>query len=92
MAETIPGWPAAMREDKAAAYIDVSQTWFRGNLAPHLTPLRPTPGVVLYLRADLDAWLDQQAGRAPASPPARSIIHDHIQATLRGKGRSAKAR
>lgn len=90
----LPYWPIAMREDRAAAYLDVSATWFRQHVAPHIQAARPTRGVVLYPRAQLDAWLDRQAGGAPASPAPRSVIHDHIRQTLaRGrKGRSAPPR
>lgn len=89
---TLPDWPAAMREARAASYLDVSLTWFLQHVAPHLRPIRKTRGVVLYPRTQLDGWLDHEAGATPAFPPTRSIIHDHIQATLRGKGRPAKAR
>ena len=66
-----PYWPAAMRAERAAAYLVVSTTYFRTNIAPALTPIRPSPSVVLFLRRDLDGWLDQQTGGAAASvePP-----------------------
>jgi hypothetical protein len=64
----LPYWPASMREDRAAAYLDVSATYFRQRIAPKLSPIRPSSGVVLYLRRDLDAWLDQQsAGNATSA-------------------------
>ena len=86
----LPDWPAAMRSSLAAAYLDVSETWFRDTVAPALKALRPSQGVVLYRRADLDRWLDQQAGKAPAYPEARGAIHEAIQSTL--SGRAARQR
>ena len=62
------GWPASMRAERAAAYLDVSKTYFLGSIAPQLAPIRLGPGLVLYLRRDLDAWLDQRAGAAAPSP------------------------
>jgi len=64
---TLPDWPAAMREEMAARYLSVSATWFRERVAPAVRAIRPTPGVVLYRRADLDAWLDRAAGMNAAS-------------------------
>lgn len=73
----IPAWPAAMRAERAAAYLDVSTTYFRQRIAPDLQPIRPGKGIVLYPRRQLDAWLDQQegiptpsAGLAPDDPDA----------------------
>lgn len=63
----LPDWPAAMREDRAAAYLDVSATYFRQRIAPELAPLRPSKGVILYRRLDLDRWLDRSAAGAAGS-------------------------
>jgi len=62
------GWPASMRAERAAAYLDVSKTFFLEHIAPGLPTIRPTPGVVLYRRASLDRWLDQQEAGGAASP------------------------
>lgn len=70
MGDAPPNWPAAMRMELAAAYLDVGKTYFLATIAPALRPIRPTPKVVLYRRADLDAWLDRQAGAGAASAPA----------------------
>lgn len=69
-----PYWPAAMRAERAAAYLDVSATYFRSSIACGLTPIRPSPGVVLYLRRDLDGWLDRQVG-GPAASAALNPWH-----------------
>lgn len=63
----LPYWPAAMREERAAAYLDVSPGWFRQNVAPVVGAIRVTDRVVLYRRQDLDRWLDARAGAVPAS-------------------------
>lgn len=55
----MPYWPIAMRAERAAAYLDLSATYFREHIAPTLTAIRPSVGVVLYHRQDLDAWLDR---------------------------------
>jgi uncharacterized protein (DUF1810 family) len=57
-----------MRAERAAAYLDVSRTYFLDHIAPQLAALRPSPGVVLYRRASLDRWLDQQEAGGAASP------------------------
>jgi hypothetical protein len=63
----MPDWPAAMRADRAAAYLDVSPTYFREHIAPAVPAIRPTPRVILYLRRDLDAWLDRHSPGSAAS-------------------------
>ena len=67
MSEALPFWPRCMRADKAAAYLDIKPTAFRQHVAPNLRAVHPTPGSVAYLREDLDAYLDRQAGRVAAS-------------------------
>jgi hypothetical protein len=62
-----PAWPAAMRAERAAAYLDVSGTYFRQHIAPDLNPIRRGKGIILYPRRQLDAWLDRQEGAAAPS-------------------------
>lgn len=50
-------WPRGMRPATAAEYCDMSPGTFR-KLCP-VQPARPRPGVVLYDRAAIDAWLDR---------------------------------
>jgi hypothetical protein len=64
---SLPNWPAAMREPMAAAYLSVSETYFRERIAPAITAVRPTSRLVLWRRVDLDAWLANQAGGGAAS-------------------------
>ena len=80
--DLLPDWPAAMRAKRAASYLDVSATWFMKHIAPALSPIRPSRAVVLYLRRDLDEWLDRQAGGGQAYLDPKAAIHAHIQKTL----------
>ncbi len=63
---TLPGWPRGLREELAAAYVGLSATLMRTERAagrfPAPVPL--TAGRQVWVRDDLDAWLDQKAGRA----------------------------
>lgn len=56
--------PRRLRVEAAAYYVGLSKTAF---LALGLDPVR-VGGTVGWLREDLDAWLDQKRGQAPASP------------------------
>lgn len=65
----LPDWPRSMSVELAAAYVGLSPSAFRaqvdrpGSTAPQPIPL--TQGRRVWLREDLDAWLDRAAGRAP---------------------------
>jgi hypothetical protein len=58
--------PAGLRPQQAALYLGVGETFLRG--LP-ITPIRYRGNgrkgkpVVIYLRRDLDAWLEEQAAR-----------------------------
>jgi predicted DNA-binding transcriptional regulator AlpA len=64
---TLPGWPRALREPLAAAYVGLSESTFRVQVAPVVSAIALTPGTRAWLREDLDRWLDERAGRVPAS-------------------------
>jgi len=55
--------PRRMRVDEAARYVGLSETTFRALALPTVR----IGGTVGWLKDDLDAWLDQQAGRAAPS-------------------------
>ena len=60
MAEFIlPGWPAGLREDLAAAYVGIAPSTLRALVAEAKAPapVRPTSRTPIWRRADLDAWL-----------------------------------
>ncbi len=63
-------WPRGMSEALAAEYVGLSVSTIRAARVrrdfPEPVPL--TPGRIVYLREDLDAYLDRKAGRsAPLS-------------------------
>ena len=62
-------WPRGMREELAAEYVGLSPSSVRAALARRdfPAPVQLTPGRIVWLRDDLDSWLDRKAGRAPAA-------------------------
>ena len=64
---TLPAWPRGMRLEVAAAYLGLSPSSLsaaaKAGTAPK--PIRITPGRIIWLKDDLDAWLNKQAGRPP---------------------------
>ncbi|MBR0676655.1 AlpA family phage regulatory protein [Roseomonas alkaliterrae] len=68
----LPFTPRALRAELAALYCGMSESaWLalvKGGGAP--PPVRLTPRIPVWLREDLDAWLDARAGRAAASMAA----------------------
>jgi len=65
----LPGWPRALRAELAAAYLGLSRSMLHALVARGEAP-RPTyltRATPVWLRDELDAWLDARAGRAPAS-------------------------
>lgn len=68
MPNNLPFWPRGLREPLAAAYVGLSEASFRRfcNAGQAPKPV-PFPGRrVVWLREDLDAWLDSLAGRTSA--------------------------
>ena len=72
-ARPLPGWPAALDEDMAAAYVSLSGPSLRRLVdagdAPK--PIRLTPKRIAWRRADLDAWL---ARRGETALPSEDIF------------------
>ncbi len=67
----LPGWPRGLREELAAAYIGLSVTAFRTEVASKRAP-QPfwlTRGRKAWLKDALDEYLDRLAGRT--SPAAQ---------------------
>lgn len=65
----LPDWPRGLQEAMAAAYVGISPGQFRAFVDRGEAP-KPVhfPGRrIVWLRDDLDAWLDRLAGRAPVS-------------------------
>jgi hypothetical protein len=65
---SLPGWPRGMPLELAAPYVGLGEAgWMgevRGGRAPQ--PIYPTPRKPVWLREDLDLYLEVIAGRKPA--------------------------
>lgn len=64
-----PGWPRGMSEEMAAAYIGLSPSILRRESDSGKGPKRHaiTSGRNIYLREELDGYLDRIAGKASPS-------------------------
>ncbi len=69
----LPGWPRGLREELAAAYVGLSAGTIRAERARGAFPAAVllTPGRIVYLREDLDAYLDRKAGRVASAADGR---------------------
>lgn len=58
-------WPRGMPESIAAEYVGLSVSTIRAARVRRdfPDPVQLTPGRIVYLREDLDAYLDRKAGR-----------------------------
>lgn len=65
---TLPGWPAVLHEQWAAAYLSLSPSTFRAQVAPEVPAIHLTRRRVGWLRADLDQWVARRRGEAAISP------------------------
>ena len=63
----LPYWPRALGAEWAAAYVGLSVTTFREGVAPSVPPFHLSERRLAWLRDDLDAWLEKQAGRKPGT-------------------------
>jgi predicted DNA-binding transcriptional regulator AlpA len=61
----LPGWPRGMRAEFAAAYVGLSISSFRTEVARGRAPkpINLTLKRLVWLKDDLDGWLDRLAGR-----------------------------
>ncbi len=64
----LPFWPRGLSEDLAAAYVGVSASTFRAYVIPDVQEVWVTPGRKVWLREDLDRWLDGR--KRPIDAPA----------------------
>ncbi|MBV8094502.1 MAG: hypothetical protein JOY71_19380 [Acetobacteraceae bacterium] len=62
----LPGWPRGLCEELAAAYVGLSVTTIRAERAAGRfpAPIPLTRGRIVWLKEDLDRYLDLKAGRA----------------------------
>ncbi len=63
----LPGWPRGMPEHLAAAYTGLSVSRFRIAVEPEVAGIQITERVRIWVKEDLDAWLDRRSGRVPSS-------------------------
>ena len=64
----LPDWPRAMRAPMAAAYLGISEWTLRKGARSGRYPKPLKDGeVVVWLREDLDRWLDNLKGDQPNS-------------------------
>jgi predicted DNA-binding transcriptional regulator AlpA len=70
----LPDWPRGMRIELAASYLGISPSLLRAELVAGRfpAPVRISPGRVVWLKEDLDRWLDAKAGRPNARAEAAS--------------------
>lgn len=70
MTEPLPGWPRGLSETLAAAYVGLSPSTIRAERARGAfpQPVQLTAGRMVYLRDQLDSWLDRKAGLASPGP------------------------
>ena len=67
LGEHAPAWvPRGLPAPAAAYYIGFSVTSFRAHVAPVVPAVRISPGRLVWLREDLDRWLDGRRGSLPA--------------------------
>lgn len=65
-----PDWPAVLSQELAAAYIGISPTAFRTEIAPQVPPIHITQRRVGWVRLHLDAWIARQASGGSSSMEA----------------------
>lgn len=70
--------PRGLREEQAAHYVGLSVSSFRSYVVADVPPVKITPGRNIWLRDQLDAWLNRRAGIAPATSAA-SKYNDYEQ-------------
>lgn len=66
----LPGWPAVLHEEWAAAYVSLSTSTFRAEVVPKVPPITLTTRRIGWLRDDLDRWLATRPVRGAPSPQA----------------------
>jgi prophage regulatory protein len=68
MTTPFPYWPRGLREELAAHYVGLSVSSIRSlrQRGEFPAPIPLSKGRLVFLREDLDAWLDRKAGRGSA--------------------------
>ena len=63
----LPGWPRGMPEQLAAAYVGLSVSRFQACVVPEVAGIQITERIRIWVKDDLDDWLDRLSGRVPSS-------------------------
>lgn len=71
--------PRGLPAEDAARYVGFSTSGFRSIVAKEVPPVRLTERRVVWLRDDLDRWLDQRAGRKPDN---QDLLTDSLDAAI----------
>lgn len=96
MDDLFPSWPRAMRAELACKYCGLSQSDFMQRVqAGEFKPASPNRAgggdkarISLYLRDDLDAWINRLFGVSGASPTEqRAQLAEAINRRKGGRGR-----
>ena len=66
----IPEWPRGLKCDLAASYVGISEALLRRESAAGRAPpaVKMAPGRIVWLREDLDRWLDLARDGKPWAP------------------------
>ena len=66
MPQALPGWPRALKLELDTAYCGLSRNTFLREVDAGRAPAarRLTAGRKVWLREELDAWLDRAAGKS----------------------------
>ena len=71
----LPNWPRGMSEPLAASYVGLSASQFRLEVGAGRAPRpgRITERRKIWLKEDLDAYLDRVFGRTRSPPPEHAV-------------------
>lgn len=74
----LPGWPRGLSEALAAAYVSLSVSQFRTEVKAGRAPGpgRITQGRKIWLKDDLDTYLDRIFGKGNPAQPPRTLRED----------------
>lgn len=75
MTASYPNWPRGLSAELAATYVGLSKSGF---LADDTIPaaIQLTKGRKVWLREDLDAWLDAKAGKVQSDQTMGSLTEE----------------
>lgn len=63
----LPDWPRGMNKRVACAYLGLSKSRFEAEVEPAVVSIKLTARVCIWVRDDLDAWLDRRRNTVSVS-------------------------